>query len=83
MNTNTKYRFSGMLQNSLKSGGKNSVLPARYFRVVTRNGESLIGLSRADLERVARVASSRLEAGELRQSLDHAGSLSGWALWKD
>ena len=83
MKTTTKYRFSGILQNSRRSRTENPVLPARYFQVVTRDGESVIGLSQADLEGIDSVPGSRFGAGELNRHLDDAGSLSGWALWRD
>ena len=83
MKTTGSYRFSGLLRNRTNSDWANPILPARYFQVVTRNGECLIGLTRTDLEGIDSASTSRLEAGELKPRLDNAGSLSGWALWKD
>lgn len=73
-----KYELSGIVNStSLVS------LPNRYFRVLTRDGSRVIGLTTGDLHALSALPFKWMEPGKIKHRLDCIGSLLVWTLWCD
>ena len=57
--------------------------PIRFFRIVTEEGVSEIGLTAVDLNRLGIIPYSWMEPGKIKHRVDCVGSLAAWSMWRD